>query len=76
MPPLLPGVMPFTVTDWLVTSTLTDSVADTDIKNDVKTKMLSVARITLSNDPSSATRPKGHFDCARSAMAGFAAAHG
>ena len=68
--------MPFTVTDWLVTSTLTDSVADTDIKNDVKTKMLSVARITLSNDPSSATRPNGHFDCARSAMAGFAAAHG
>ncbi|SRR6266481_4267306 len=28
------------------------------------------------NDPSSATRPAGRVDCNRSAMAGFAAAHG
>src|SRR5687768_9029787 len=28
------------------------------------------------NDPSSATRPAGGVDCNRSAMAGFAAAHG
>ena len=28
------------------------------------------------NDPSSATRPTGRNDCNRSAMAGFAAAHG
>jgi hypothetical protein len=28
------------------------------------------------NDPSSATRPAGRMDCNRSAMAGFAAAHG
>src|SRR6266516_1029291 len=29
-----------------------------------------------SNDPSSATRPTGHRDCNRDALAGFAAAHG
>jgi ribosome-binding protein aMBF1 (putative translation factor) len=30
----------------------------------------------MPNDPSSATRPAGRHDCNRSAMAGFAAAHG
>jgi hypothetical protein len=32
--------------------------------------------LARSNDPSSATRPRGGHDCNRDAQAGFAAAHG
>ena len=35
-----------------------------------------VCDVVMPNDPSSATRPTGHVDCNRSAMAGFAAALG
>jgi hypothetical protein len=32
--------------------------------------------VLMANDPSSATRPTGRYDCNRDAQAGFAAAHG
>jgi hypothetical protein len=57
-----------------VPSDLENRITETSPRRNSRRENFNAAK--WSNGPSSATRPAGRVDCNRSAMAGFAAAHG